>query len=304
MSTNLFADVVMLVQNYDPSRPAETCDALRALWLRFEPKSMAGIKAEQRAQQETAGTPVAVLREIGAGLGKAARKRIAAFIPLAQTLWDRYGREGRVVAVYLLGPMELADPETMVPLVRELCRSCITWEDADQLAMRALEPIVRKRPGEWLERLEPWLEDDSKWVRRSAATVIGRLPMKHAEHTVRCLEMVECLLPDEETDVRRAVSFAIRLSARGDVAAVRDLLARNVPPGNPRATWVLCDVIRSMTKRTLPELGSLLARYRAWAQDPDLDSRDRRSVESAIKTLESAQEVAVRAECEIQIQDR
>ncbi len=61
-------------------------------------------------------------------------------------LWDAYGREGRVVAVYPLGAMELADPEKIHPLLLELCRRCLTWEDADQLAMRAVEPIVRKYP--------------------------------------------------------------------------------------------------------------------------------------------------------------
>ena len=50
--------------------------------------------------------------------------------------------------------MELVDPERVVPLLKELCRSCITWEDADRLAMDALGLIVRKDPDGWLGAIE------------------------------------------------------------------------------------------------------------------------------------------------------
>jgi len=191
-----------------------------------------------------------------------------------------------VVTVHILGPMELADPEKIILLVMELCRTCLTWEDADQLAMNALEPIVRRKPAQWLSALEPWLADANKWVRRAGVTVIGRLPMKHHDYTARCLALTEPLLLDEEQDVKRAVSFAIRIAARGDIAPVRDCLARHVPPENPAATWVLCDAIRSMAKQFLPQFAPLLPRYEQWLSDPALSGQNRRSVESAVKILQ------------------
>ncbi len=253
--------VAPILAAYAPTVPLATADALRDLWLQFEPKSTAGIKAEQREQQETVG------------------------VPLARLLWDEYGREGRVVAVVFLGAMELADPETIVPLLMELCRTCVTWEDADQMAMRALEPIVRKKPEQWLSAMEPWLADENKWVRRAGVTVVGRLPTKQPAYTAPCLELVERLLFDEDRDVRRAVSFAIRFAARGAIAPVCEFLARHVPPEDPAATWVLCDAIRSMTEKFLPEFAPLLPLYEQWAADPALSAKDRRSVESAVKTL-------------------
>jgi len=89
--------------------------------------------------------------------------------------------------------MELTSPQRIVPLLMELCRTCITWEDADRLAMDALEPIVRKQPGQWLSVLEPWLADANKWVRRAGVTVIGRLPMEQPAYTARCLELTGTL---------------------------------------------------------------------------------------------------------------
>jgi hypothetical protein len=82
-------------------------------------------------------------QRLGAGDPRRGR-RVEDFLPLACTLWDSTGREGRVVAVIALGATELVDPETIIPLLRELARTYVTWEDANRLAMDALEPIVRK----------------------------------------------------------------------------------------------------------------------------------------------------------------
>jgi 3-methyladenine DNA glycosylase AlkD len=155
--------------------------------------------------------------------------------------------------------------------------------------MNALEPIVRKEPEQWLSAMESWLADENKWVRRAGVTAVGRLPMKYPDYTVRCLELTEQLLWDDELDVKRAVSFAIRLTARGQVEPVRDFLARHVPPKDPMATWVLCDSIRSMAKKLLPEFASLLPQYEQWAADPALRGQDRRSIESAVKILQGVQ---------------
>ncbi len=289
MTTTTADQLGPIVAAYNPAAPRLTADALRSLWLQFEAKSVAGIKAELRDRQETAGISVPALKAIGKELSKAGRKRVDDFIPLARLLWDDYGREGRVVASLLLGAMELTNPQKIVPLLMELCRTCITWEDADRLAMDALEPIVRKQPGQWLSVLESWLADANKWVRRAGVTVVGRLPMEQPAYTARCLELTERLLLDRDGEVKPAVSFAIRISARGEIGLVRDFLARHVPPQNPAAGWVLCDAIRSMTKTFLPEFEPLLPRYEQWAADPTLSAQDRRSVESAIKTLRGAQ---------------
>ncbi|MBN1994478.1 MAG: DNA alkylation repair protein [Anaerolineae bacterium] len=282
MSKEISSQVTTILSSYDLATPHPTADALRSFWLQFEPKSTGFVKAEQLAQQETVGTPVAALKSIGQEIGQAARKQVDEFVPLAQLLWAEYGREGRIVAVHILGPMELANPDKIMPLVMELCRTCISWEDADQLAMNALEPIVRKKPEQWLSALA----DENKWVRRSGITTVGRLPMKYPAYAVRCLELTERLLFDEEQDVKRAVSFAIRLTARGQVEPARNFLARHVPPANPAATWVLCDAIRSMAKKLLPEFASLLPRYEQWAASPKLTGKDRRSVESAVEILQ------------------
>jgi len=92
------------------------------------------------------GIPVPALQSIGQSLARTSRQRVEDFLSLARTLRDSTGREGRVVAAIALGATELVDPETIIPLLRKLARTCVTWEDANRLALDALEPIVRKGP--------------------------------------------------------------------------------------------------------------------------------------------------------------
>ncbi len=275
-----------IIGDYSPVDLDSTAAGLRDVWLQATPKGIDLVKAEQVLGLKTAGTPVPVLKAMGKEIGKEARKRVADFIPLARHLWHNYGREGRLLASAFLGPMELAAPEAVIPIMYQLAQACIAWEDCDQLAMSALEPIVRKDPEGYLDCLAPWVTDENKWVRRAAITAIGRLPMKRADYTGHCLELVEPALGDPDLDVKRALSFAIRVSARGQIAPVRDFVFAHRDAADPHSIWVLCDVIRSMTKVFLPQFADLLPIYEAWLKTAD--ARTKRSVESAINTLRKA----------------
>lgn len=291
MEEQIVEETRNLIAAYGLDKIAETASGLQGIWLKAAPlKGVPLLKREAVEKLKAVGTPVPVLKAIGREVGKAAKKRVEDFLPLIMLLWDEYGREGRLVAGTALGPMELADPDTVIPTVYELAKTSISWEDCDQLAMEALEPVVRKRPEEHLERLGPWVLDENKWVKRVAITVIGRLPMEQPAYTVRCLEMVAPAFGDDDLDVRRALSFAIRMGARGDPRPVRDFVAAQLKQrSDPASIWVLCDVIRSMTKKFLPEFRNLLPLYEEWAVDPALSAKDRRSIESAIETLRSVQ---------------
>jgi len=262
-----------IIGDYFPADPDSTAVALRNAWLRATPKSVDLVKAEQVLRLKTAGTPVPVLKAMGKEIGKEAKKRISAFIPLARHLWDNYGREGRIVASAFLGPMELAAPEEVMPVVYQLAQTCIAWEDCDQLAMTALEPIVRKDPEGYLDRVAAWVTDENKWVRRAAIIAIGRLPMKRTEYAARCLELVEPALGDPDLDVKRALSFAIRISARGQVTPVRDFVLAHRDATDPASIWVLCDVVRSTTKSFLPYFADLLSVYDAWLETADAQTK-------------------------------
>jgi 3-methyladenine DNA glycosylase AlkD len=288
MKDELAQPMTEILSKYDPKKPKVTADELRNLWLQYEPKSIEVIKAALREQQETIGIPVPILKSIADEISREARNRVDDYLPLIQLLWNEYGREGRVVALVPMGAMELTCPEKIVPLLKEMCRTCLTWEDADHLAMDALEPVVRKKPEDWLSATEAWLDDENKWVRRAGVIVIGRLPLKRPDYASQCLGLVERLLYDEDEDVEKAVSFAIRLVARAEIDPVHELLTHNIPPKNPAATWLLCDVIRSMAKILLPQFKDLLPLYEEWSANKSLTKKELGSIQSAIKTLQES----------------
>jgi 3-methyladenine DNA glycosylase AlkD len=284
-----------VLKDYDAADPTLTANALREIWLGSAPVAPQLQPEEEKLirdwgikdpHYEAVGVPVPVLTAIGSELGKWARKRVSSCLSLTRLLWDRYGREGRIVSVVALGPMELADPEPVVPAIYEMAQSCMFWEDCDQLAMKAWEPVLRRDPDAWLEPFGRWVQDDNKWVRRAAITAIGRLPMQQPSYTARCVDLVSHALGDPDTDVKRALSFAVRVCARGEVEPVKQFILdhRNVTDAD--SLWVLCDVIRSLWKTLLPEFVDLLPVYQAWLDTAE--PRARRSVEGAIRVLERA----------------
>jgi 3-methyladenine DNA glycosylase AlkD len=283
-----------LLSDYDATDPRRTAAALRKVWLRAAPAQTIPLAPGQQAFVrnwgiaetgfEAVGTPVPVLTAMGAEVGRLARKRTLELLPLIRLLWDEFGREGRLVAVVALGPVELAAPEAVMPVLHEMARTCVFWEDCDQLAMKALEPVLRRDPGTWLDRLGAWVTDENKWVRRAALTAIGRLPMKQATYTQRCVDLLAPALGDPDSDVKRALSFALRVCARGDTEPVQQFILAHQDVHDAHSLWVLCDVLRSMTKTLLPQFAGLLPICRAW-----LDTAEplaRRSVEATVRLLE------------------
>jgi 3-methyladenine DNA glycosylase AlkD len=283
-----------VVASYRGGDPVRTADGLREIWMKAAPTAGPELESRQAGvlrdwgikdpHFEAAGTPVPILRAIGSEVGKLGRKHLAAFLPLVQLLWEKYGREGRLVAAVALGPMELLDPERVVPFIHDLARTCIFWEDCDQLAMKALEPVLRRDPDGWLEPLGRWVSEENKWVRRAAMTAIGRLPMVHSEYAARCIALVSPALGDSDTDVKRALSFAVRVCARGDVEPVKQFVLDHRQASDPDSLWVLCDVVRSMTPAFLPEFVELRPVYEAWLEM--VGPKARRSVEGAIRVLD------------------
>ena len=93
-------------------------------------------------------------------------------------------------------------------------------------------------------------------------------------------------LGDPDRDVKRALSFAVRLCARGEVEPVKQFVRDHADRTDADSLWVLCDVARSMTPAFLPEFVDLLPIYEAWLETAE--PKARRSVEGAIRVLERA----------------
>jgi adenylate cyclase len=90
------------------------------------------------------------------------------------------------------------------------------------------------------------------------------------------------------SDVKGSTAMAENLDPEEWVEIMEgafDVLIEPITRYEGTVARLMGDAIRSMTKKLLPEFVSLLSLYEQWAADPVLSTKDRRSVESAVKTL-------------------
>ena len=275
----------ILIKDYTPDCVQKSADDIENLWLKSDNKRETRlVKAELQEKLHIAGVNLDILKAMGKTIGKQAKGNEADILPLARELWDNHQREGRIVSAYLLGAIVIALPEAVFALSFALAKSTVSWEDADNMIM-SIEPAVRKNPDVYFPWLDKWFVDPCKWVRRIAITITGRLAMKHKDYTGTCLEKILINIEDEDPDVRRATSFAIRLSTRGDLKEVITFLKKNAGGAGYGKIWVYADVIRSMTKKFLPDCKKLLPVYKGW-QSGLTEAKAIRSLDAAIKLLE------------------
>lgn len=97
-------------------------------------------------------------------------------------------------------------------------------------------------------------------------------------------EAAQAAVGDPDMDVKRALSFALRQNARGEVEPVKALIRAHAPDTDAHVLWVMCDVVRSLWVAILPEFVDLLPVYRGWLETAE--PRVRRSVQGAIRLLE------------------
>jgi hypothetical protein len=100
------------------------------------------------------------------------------------------------------------------------------------------------------------------------------------------VELLAPALGDPDIDVRRALSFGLRVTARAQVGPLKAFIRSQQARADADSLWVLCDVIRSMTRALLPQFVDLLPIYRAWLRTADPAAR--RSVKGAVRVLETA----------------
>jgi 3-methyladenine DNA glycosylase AlkD len=273
-----------LLSDYTPDTVTHIAGDIEKLWLQSDDlRTTRLIKEEQKKKLKASGVSLDVLKSIGKTIGRHAKGKEAGHLPLASRLWNNHNREGRIVAACLLGEIVLALPEPVFTLSRTLAASTISWEDADNMIM-SVEPAVRKNPDVYFPMLDEWFKDSCKWIRRIAITIAGRLPMKKPGYTDLCLKKILVTIEDEDIDVRRATSFAIRLCARGNFKKVVEFVKRNTGGTAYGKIWVFSDVIRSMTKKFLPEFKEVLPLYEKWKAHLS-DSKSIKSLDAAIKLL-------------------
>jgi len=144
-------------------------------------------------------------------------------------LWRLHGREYQYAACDLLGrhlgtPRRAAqaDPAFLTGVVRPLLVTKAWWDTVDALRGAAVGPLVAAHPG-LVEVMRGWVEDDDRWLVRSA--VIHQLGYRDRTDEALLLDLCARRAADREFFVAKAIGWALRTHAKRRPDAVRQFCA-------------------------------------------------------------------------------
>lgn len=138
------------------------------------------------------------------------------------TLWrEATHREERYAAIALTGHRAYADYQVpaVLPVYEELVVTGAWWDLVDDVAIRRVGPILLAYPDEIRPVMRDWSRDPDMWKRRSA--IICQIKARAGTDLALLHECVEVNAGDREFFVRKALGWALREYAKTDPDHVR-----------------------------------------------------------------------------------
>ena len=153
------------------------------------------------------------------------------------------------------------DPERSWQLIRRLGRAATDWSSVDALADLVARGI-RLEPYRWAE-IEQLVYSPYRWERRLVGSTLATLPHRtpRAERPLlpaaRALSILESLIGDDEPDVQKALSWALRSWAPIAPKQVADFLEREAERAaremDGHRAWVIRDSLSALPpERAIP----------------------------------------------------
>lgn len=203
---------------------------------------------------------------------------------LAERLVIEPEREFTILAHTCLLRSLSSDPERTWQLMRKLAHAAHEWISVDSLAALYAAGIMREYY-RWAE-LEQLVYAASKWERRLVGSTLAQLPheITRAERPRLArtpgLMLIKTLLGDAETDVQKALSWALRSWFEVDPNGVRELIRAEAQDAlrnsDGHKAWVLRDALTSPLVD-----GSFAAEIRARLEGVRRDGRKPSTSEAA-----------------------
>lgn len=267
--------------------PAAFAIALRAgLGSLADPEYLAGQRRVAPGIGTLHGVRWPLLAAVARGFRAETRHDPAApLVDIAERLLREPELEAHWFAFGILERTVSGAPERTWQLLRAAATRAADWITVDSLAHPYGRGILAE-PFRWAE-LEQLIYSPSRWERRLVGSTIATIPHldrragRSAEVVRRGLELVGQLIGDDEPDVRRALSWALRTLARLDGPATSAFLAAETEQAARAAdghrAWVIRDTLPRLAPAVAAELRDRLDGIRARSGEPatSLASRTR-----------------------------
>jgi 3-methyladenine DNA glycosylase AlkD len=236
--------------------PAEVAAALRAgLPALADPEYLDGQRRIAPGLGPTAGVRNPLLTAITRGLrARTRRDRPSTLLDIAGRLLRDELLELHWLAFDLLDRAMTGEPERAWQLVRAEARTASDWITVDSLAHVAGRGVLAE-PFRWAE-LEQLVYSPSRWERRLAASTVATIPFvdrvagRRPAFAARGLGIIGDLIGDDEPDVQKALSWALRNLAGIDRDAVVAFLERETEHARAaddgHRAWVIRDSLEKI----------------------------------------------------------
>jgi 3-methyladenine DNA glycosylase AlkD len=198
------------------------------------------------------GVRAPLVAAIGRGLRGPLREAPSAYsIYLAERLIRSGYQEVRVFAHLPIERSLPDDPERGWQLIRRLARRATDWASVDSLAGLVGQGILLE-PYRWAE-IEQLVYSPHRWERRLVGSTLASLPFalprRDRPRLARSpgLALLESLIGDDEPDVQKALSWALRSWMEVDPSGVEAFLSRETELAAETAdghrAWVIRDAL-------------------------------------------------------------
>ncbi|MDQ3870949.1 MAG: DNA alkylation repair protein [Chloroflexota bacterium] len=259
----------------DPDRFAATLEqGLRSI---ADTDYQAGFSRMAPGVGPVLGVRAPLVAAVARGLRRALAESPAAYgIYLAERLIRSEFQEVRLFAHLAIARSLPDDPERSWQLIRRLARRATDWDSVDHLADLVGQGILLE-PRRWAE-VEQLVYSPHRWERRLVGSTLATLPFalprdRRAELAGSPgLALIESLIGDNEPDVQKALSWALRSWREVDPTGVAALLRREARVAAETAdghrAWVIRDALSAQPPALAAEVRELLATVRRRAGAP------------------------------------
>jgi 3-methyladenine DNA glycosylase AlkD len=204
------------------------------------------------------------------------RERTSRWLFIADRLFHEPELEARWFAFGLLERLVIDEPERSWQLVRRAAREAADWATVDALA-HAVGKGILNEPYRWAE-LEQLVYSPSRWERRLVGSTVATIPFvdhrrgREPEVAQHGLNLIRQLIGDDEADVQKALSWALRSLVMVDERAVAAFCAAEAAiaasNSDGHRAWVVRDVLAKLDAKDAAAIRSQLDGIRRRASDP------------------------------------
>jgi 3-methyladenine DNA glycosylase AlkD len=213
------------------------------------------LEEEKTGKLQFTKTPL--LNSMGQELGKLLLKENWKFERLME-LWREGKRDERLIVISALGNIAKKDYENAKRFILNILDDISDWEICDQMALRAVVNLAVQNQKEIFSLLNERIKSENKWIRRLAvATIPPYIRAKKGESKI-CLDLLNKLMKEEDKDVKKAISWALREVTKKDPKSVFEFLMKWSKVEDRNTKWIIKDGMKKLSKGQQEEILSIL----------------------------------------------